>query len=113
SSAMMVRSCRRYSARFSTNSVPPTASAGDSRDKRISGAQLAKSRPQRSDTLRSQALTNLFLSSPPSWKAFADQRLALVRYFDQMASAIPAPLEPEPSPRAHPSTLRLSVDSSI
>jgi len=38
----------------------------------------------------------------PCWKGFANQRLALVCYFDQMATAIRLLHEPQPAPRTHP-----------
>jgi hypothetical protein len=67
---------------------------------------------QRRDAICSQTRINFFLSSLPGRKAFANQAFTLVCYLDLMASAIVFPHKPEPTPRPHAITLRLSVDSS-
>ena len=64
--------------------------------------KLAKGRPQRSDIVRSQALTDFFLSLLPGWHALANQGATLVGHFDQMAAPILVALEPQPTPSTHP-----------
>src|SRR5258708_2742959 len=103
SSAMMAKSCRRYFADFSTDSLPTSRGGLDYRGpQKFLRAELAKGGPQLCDGARSETRTDLCLSLPPCRQAFADQRLALVGYFYQMTSAILVALEPQPAPRAHP-----------
>jgi hypothetical protein len=75
----MAKCCPRHSAHSSTNS------------------KLAKGGPQLGDGVHPKATTNFRLSLLPSWKAFANQRVALVGYFDQMAPAIRVLHEPQPA----------------
>ncbi len=99
----MAKSCRRYFGDFSTNSLPTSRGGLDYRGpQKFLRAKLAKGRPQLCDGARSETRTDLCLSLPPCWQALANQRIALVGYFDLMASAIFVPLESEPAPRAHP-----------
>jgi hypothetical protein len=48
------------------------------------GLKLRKCTPQRSDIVILKTLTDFLLSWLPGYKTLANQRLTLVRYFDEM-----------------------------